>query len=473
MIQLFVNRSEELQLLEEKFNSTSPELVVIYGRRRVGKTELVARFMKGKPAVYFLADRRPEKDLLLELRAKMAQVLKDESFAKLEVKDWLELFEEFLKWWKGGRVILALDEFPTLIEGNKAVPSIFQKLWDLKLKNSQVMLILLGSSVGMMETDVLGYRSPLYGRRTGQWKLLPIRFQYLSEFFPKYSEEDLVRVYGCLGGVPAYLLKFDPNISFWANVAERFLRKGEFLYGEAEFLLREELREPRFYSAILKAAALGASSFGEIANSTGLEKSLLSKYLDVLEELGWIECLYPVGERLKPRKALHRIADPYMAFWFRYVFPNKSDLELGNIEPAIEKVQQDYEVYLGTVFEQIFRESLQPLAVKGLLPIRPRSVGTWWFRDLEIDVVALDEAQPSAIFFEVKWGSLKGAEAKKILQTLERKVQDFRWRKENRREYLGLFAKKVQGKEEFSKQGYVILELEDLLTKPTQKAQTL
>ena len=464
MIQLFVDRDEELLFLEEKFNSGGPELVVIYGRRRVGKTELVAKFMKGKSSVYFLADRRPERDLLLELRAKMAQVLQDESFAKLEVKGWLELFEEFLKWWKGGRVIIALDEFPTLIEGNKAIPSIFQKIWDLKLKNSQAMLILLGSSVGMMETEVLGYRSPLYGRRTGQWKLLPIRFQYLREFFPKYSEEDLVRVYGCLGGVPAYLLKFNPNIPFWANVAARFLRKGEFLYGEAEFLLREELREPRFYSAILKAVALGASSFGEIANFTGLEKSLLSKYLDVLEELGWMERLYPIGEGLKPRRALYCIADPYMAFWFRYIFPNKSDLELGNIEPVMERVKGDYDAYLGTVFEQLFRENLWHLAMKGLLPIHPKSVGRWWFRDQEIDAVALDEAQPSAAFFEVKWSILKKTEAKRILQTLERKAQDFRWRRENRTEYLGLLAKKVQGKEDLSKQGYIILELKDLVT---------
>jgi len=462
MIQLFIDREEELRFLEERFKSGSPELVVIYGRRRIGKTELVARFIKGKVSVYFLADRRPERELLLELRTKMAQLLQDESFAKLEIKDWLELFEEFLKWWKGDRVIISLDEFPTLIEGNKATPSIFQKIWDLKLKNSQVMLILLGSSVSMIETEVLGYKSPLYGRRTGQWKLLPIRFQYLKEFFPKYSEEDLVRVYGCLGGVPAYLLKFNPNIPFWANITERFLRRGEFLYGEAEFLLREELREPRFYSAILKGVALGASSFGEIANSTGLEKSLLSKYLDVLEELGWIERLYPIGERLKPRKAFHRIADPYMSFWFRYIFPNKSDLELGNAEPITERVKTDYEAYLGTVFEHLLRENLWYLTTKSLLPIRPKTAGRWWFKDREIDVVALDETQPSAIFFEAKWSNLKEAEAERILRILERKTQDFRWKKENRTEYLGLFAKKISGKEELSKRGFIVLELKDL-----------
>ncbi|MEM4726849.1 MAG: ATP-binding protein [Candidatus Bathyarchaeia archaeon] len=463
MIQLFVNRDEELRFLEEKFNSGGPELVVIYGRRRVGKTELVVRFVKGKPAVYFLADRRPERDLLHELREKMAQTLRDESFAKLEVRGWLELFEEFLKWWKGGRVVIAIDEFPTLIEGNKAIPSIFQKVWDLKLKDSQVMLILLGSSVGMMETEVLGYRSPLYGRRTGQWKLQPLRFQHLSEFFPKYGEEDLVRVYGCLGGVPAYLLKFNPNKPFWDNVATRLLKKGEFLYGEAEFLLREELREPRLYSAILKAVASGASSFSEIANSTGLEKGLLSKYLDVLEELGWMERLHPIGEGPRPRKALHRIADPYMAFWFRYIFPNKSDLEFGNIEPVIERVKRDYDTYLGMVFEQLFRENLWHL--KDLLPIQPKSVGRWWFRDQEIDAVALDEAQPSSALFEVKWSHIKEAEAKRTLQNLERKAQAFGWRKENRREYLGLVAKKIEGKEQLSNQGYIILELKDLLKK--------
>jgi AAA+ ATPase superfamily predicted ATPase len=460
VIQLFVDREEELQYLEEKFRSKDPELVVIYGRRRIGKTELVARFIRGKPAVYFLADRRPGRDLLEEFKEKMSQVLRDESFSRLEVGNWLELFREFLKWWKRGKIIIVMDEFPMLIEDDKAIPSVFQKIWDLELKNSQAMLILLGSSVGMMETEVLSYRSPLYGRRTGQWKLQPLRFQHLREFFKKYSDEDLVRVYGCLGGVPAYLIKFDPNIPFWDNVATRIFRKGEFLYGEAEFLLREELREPRLYSAILKAVAFGASSFGEIAGFTGLEKTLLSKYLDVLEELGWIERLYPVGERIKPRKALYRMADPYMAFWFRYVFPNKSELELGNVGAVLEKVKQDYDAYLGTVYEQIFRESLYGLK---RIPFRPKIVGKWWFKDKEIDAVALDEAKSLSAFFEVKWSSLKKTEAERIVQALKQKAQFFNWRKARRREYFGLVARKVEEGEELSKKGFIILELKDIL----------
>jgi hypothetical protein len=460
VIQLFVDREEELRYLEEKFRSKDPELIVIYGRRRIGKTELIARFIREKPAVYFLADRRPERDLLEEFKGKMSQVLGDGSFSKLEISGWLELFKEFLKWWKGGRAIIVIDEFPMLIEDNKAIPSVFQKIWDLELENSQVMLILLGSSVGMMETEVLSYRSPLYGRRTGQWKLQPLRFHHLREFFKEYSEEDLVRVYGCLGGVPAYLLKFDPDVPFWDNVATRIFRKGEFLYGEAEFLLREELREPRLYSAILKAVAFGASSFGEIAGFTGLEKTLLSKYLDVLEKLGWIERLYPVGERIKPRKALYRISDPYMAFWFRYVFPNKSELELGNVGAVLEKVKRDYDAYLGTVFEQIFRESLYGLK---RAPFRPKIIGKWWFKDQEIDAVALDEAQSLSAFFEVKWSDLKKAEAKRIVQALKQKAQVFKWRREKRREYFGLVGRRVEGKEELSEKGFIIFGLKDIL----------
>ncbi|MEM3404506.1 MAG: ATP-binding protein [Nitrososphaeria archaeon] len=461
MFQLFVNRQKELIFLEEKFRSNSSEFIVIYGRRRIGKTELVATFIKGKPAVYFLADRRPEKDLLQELKEKMGQALNDESFLKLEVKGWLELFDEFLKWWKEGKIIIVIDEFPTLIEGNKAIPSIFQKIWDTKLKDSQIMLVLLGSSIGMMETEVLDYRSPLYGRRTGQWKVQPLYFPYLKDFFRTYNEEDLVRVYGCLGGVPAYLHKFDPNLPFWDNIASRFLRKGEFLYGEAEFLLREELREPRLYSAVLKAIAFGAPTFGEIANITGLEKTLLSKYLDVLEELGWVERLYPVGEKFKPRKAFYRIADNYMAFWFRYIFPNKSDLELGNIDQIMVKLKHNYDAYLGMVYEQLFRESIQ--CIKNLLPISPKTVGKWWFKDQEVDAIVLDEAQPSSIFFEVKWSNIRKNEAERIIQDLKQKAQIFKWKKEERKEFFGLFAKKVEGREELSSEGYTILELKDIL----------
>lgn len=459
MVQLFVDREAELKFLEEHYASKSAELIAIYGRRRVGKTELCLKFSKDKPCIYFLADRRPEAELIRDLKLRMSTFLRDESFAKLDVRGWAELLEEFWKWKKEGRVMMILDEFPVLIEGNRAVPSVFQSAWDLSLSDKDLMLILLGSSVGMMETDVLGYRSPLYGRRTGQWKLEPLRFIHLKSFFPKYRHEELVMVYGCLGGVPAYLLKFDPEKGFWENCKEKILRKGEFLYQEVEYLLREELREPRNYSSILKAIALGAKRYGEILDLTGLDKSILSKYLDVLEDLGLVKRIYPVGFPVKPRKGLYGIADNYFRFWFRYVFPNRAELEAGNVEYVVEKIRQDYDAYLGYTFEDVAKEFLMEMRRKGLLPFSFETLGGWWFRDKEIDIVALHEEKRHASFFEAKWSDLRPSECTKLLKDLEGKASMFRW--ERRGENLGLIARRIKNKEDLRRKGHPAFDLKD------------
>jgi len=462
MIQLFVNREEELQFLEEHYSKKSAELIVIYGRRRIGKTELSLRFSRDKPHIYFLADRRPEHELMQDLKLRMSSYLKDESFAKLNIKDWIELFQEFWKWSKNGRTIIILDEFPMLIEGNRAVPSIFQKIWDLNLKDKNVMLILLGSSIGMMETEVLNYRSPLYGRRTGQWKLHPLKLFDLKPFFPRYNFESLIRVYGCLGGVPAYLLKFDPNKDFWENCEEKILKRGEFLYEEADFLLREELREPRNYSSILKAIAQGAKSYGEILSLTGMDKSMLSKYASVLEDLGFIKRIYPIGVRPKPRKGLYAISDNYLRFWFKYVFPNKAELEIGNTSYVLKKISEDYNTYLGQTFEQTAIEFLTEAKRKGSLPFFFKTLGKWWFKDKEIDIVAIDEEKLSATFFEVKWGSLSKGDCERILNDLKAKAPAFRWNRE--KENFGIIAKKVAQKEQLREKGHLIYDLNDFMS---------
>lgn len=459
MLQLFIDREEELQFLEDHYSSRSAELIVIYGRRRVGKTELSLKFAKDKPHLYFLADRRPEAELIQDLKLRMSYFLKDESFAKLEVKDWVELFQEFWKWKKDGRMIMIIDEFPMLIEGNRAIPSIFQRIWDLTLKDKNVMLILLGSSVGMMETEVLDYKSPLYGRRTGQWKLAPLKLSNLKPFFPKYNYEMLISVYGCLGGIPAYLLKFDPARSFWENCEEKILRKGEFLYEEAEFLLREELREPRNYSSILKAIALGAKSYGEILSLTGLDKSMLSKYASVLEDLGFIKRIYPISTKPKPRKGLYTIADNYMRFWFKYVFPNRTELEIGNTGYVLNKIREDYNAYLGYTYEQVAVEFLTEMKRKRLLPFPFTTLGKWWLKDDEIDVVAIDEGKLVATFLEVKWSTLNKEDCEKVLRNLVAKTSMFRG--DVKKENFGVIAKKIAEKEYLRDKGYFVFDLKD------------
>jgi AAA+ ATPase superfamily predicted ATPase len=459
MLQLFVDRERELAFLEPHYDAKSAELIVLYGRRRVGKTELVTKFSKDKPHVYFLAGRQPELESIQELKLRMSIYLNDESFAKLNVKSWIELFQEFSKWQKDERVILIIDEFPILIEGNRAIPSIFQKIWDQNLKDKNVMLILLGSSVSMMETEVLDYRSPLYGRRTGQWKLEPLKLFHLKPFFPAYSVETLINVHSCLGGVPAYLQKFDPDKSFWENVEQKILTKGEFLYEETESLLREEFREPRNYSSILRAVAQGASTYGEILNLTGMDKSMLSKYTSVLEDLGFIKRIYPIDAKSKPRKGLYAIADNYLMFWFKYVFPNKADLETGNTTHVLTKIKEDYNTYLGHAFEQAATDFLTEMKQRKLLPFTFNAIGKWWFKNHEIDLVALDEENHAATFFEVKWSTPNKQDCERIRKNLEANALLFRWNR--KKDNFGIIAKKIQEKERLRREGYFAFDLKD------------
>jgi AAA+ ATPase superfamily predicted ATPase len=459
VIQPFSDRERELQFLEDHYETRQAELLVIYGRRRVGKTELCLRFSENKPHIYFLADRRPETHLIQELKKIMSHYLEDESFAKLAINDWIELFKEFTKWNKSEHTLMIVDEFPILIESNRAIPSIFQKIWDQNLKNTHTTLILLGSSVAMMETEVLNIRSPLYGRRTAQWKLEPLQLIHLKPFFPKYNIETLAHVYGCLGGVPAYLHKFNPKLDFWRNVEQKILMKGEFLYQEAEFLLREELREPRNYAAILQAVAQGARNYGEILDQTNMEKSMLSKYVSVLEDLGFIRRIYPLGAKPKPRKGQYAIADNYLGFWFRYLFTNKTELETGKTTPTLNRVREDYNTYMGRAFEDISLEFLNEMQLRQQLPFTYTRIGKWWYRETEIDLIATEEQKREATFIEVKWSTINKQEAQRILNNLISKATEFRWERE--KEKYGIIAKNLSEKHNLRDEGYVALDLKD------------
>jgi hypothetical protein len=321
------------------------------------------------------------------------------------------------------------------------------------------MLILLGSSVAMMETEVLNYKSPLYGRRTGQWKLDPLKVFHLKPFFSKYDLGTLINVYGCLGGVPAYMQKLDPDETFWENVEQKILTKGEFLYEEADFLLREELREPRNYSSILKAIAQGAKTYGEILNLTGLDKSIVSKYASVLEDLGFVKRIYPLAAKSKPRKGIYTIADNYLGFWFKYVFPSRAELETGNTGYVLNKVKEDYSTHLGRTFEQVVPDLLTEMKKRNWLPFTFTSMGKWWFRDCEIDLVAIDEEKQTVTFIEAKWSTLSRRDCEKILSNLKNKAPMFRHTR--KKENYGIIAKKIVEKQHLRDEGYIAIDLKD------------
>ena len=458
MKQQFVNRHSELKFLKDRAASSSPEFLVIYGRRRVGKTCLLSKFSKNLPCIYFLCIKDREQENIKRMKAKMAVLLEKPAFGKLEIDNWIELFEYFIEFYDGTeKVIFILDEFPYLIELNKGITSIFQHIWDELLVKQNVMLILTGSSIGMMENEVLGYHSPLYGRRTGQWKVTEIDLKHFNHFLPEYSMEDLCRTYGVVGGIPAYLEKFDSSLPFIENIAQRFIKKGEFLNIEPELLLKAEFREEKNYFIILKALALGYNTAMKVSAYTGLEKGNISKYLHTLENLIIVRHVLPIG---KHRRGIYVIQDPLFAFWFKFIYPNRDDIESENYETVTAKIKNGFSSYMGFRFEFLCENLIRKRHFT--LPITPTTIGKWWHKEEEIDIVAMDDESAEILFVEVKWKDLGKNETLKILDGLKKKATLMKWRNDERHEYYSIIAKKIEGKKEISGMGYFVYDLDDL-----------
>ena len=396
---MFVNRKNELESLEKAYTARNTNFIVIYGRRRVGKTELIKQFLKDKSGFYFLADRLPEKENLKTLTRILKDFFNDEFIA--DFNDWYSFFK-YLKSHIYQKTVIIFDEFPYLIETNPALSSVFQKGWDEYLKDLPVFLILCGSSIGMMEKEVLTYKAPLYGRRTGQLLVNPLLFYDFVDFIKDSGFNKQVELYTIAGGAPAYIQQLNPRLSIENNVISNILQPGNYLYQEANFILKEEVREPRIYFSILKAIALGKNKFGEIVNETGIEKTSLHRYLYTLEELHLIKKEHPVTEKnvAKSRKGLYKITDHYFRFWFNFVFPYHSELEIGNTGPSINRFRQFFTHLAALTYEEIAYEILRKYQ-KHLFSFH--KIGRWWEKENEIDVVAFDDSNENILFAEVKW----------------------------------------------------------------------
>jgi AAA+ ATPase superfamily predicted ATPase len=342
---------------------------------------------------------------------------------------WEALFRRIAA--AGTGAIVVIDEFPYLIRVNRALPSVFQRLVDLYLVDSGVKLFLCGSSVRMMESHVLAYRAPLYGRRTGQVHLRPLEFRCLREFFPGYDFPDLVRVYGACGGVPMYLREFDPGMSFWDNVRTRMLNPYALLYGEADLMLKQEFANLSTYKSILGAIASGRTRMDRIKAYLGAGKSDLNPYLRNLASLEVVKREVPVTEREeRSRKGIYRIDDPYLDFFFRYIRPNRPMIEAGTPEGVLEAIRKDYDTYMGHIFERVAREAVlrwSHAAGRGW-----DRLGRWWQGEREIDIVGLSSARKEALFCEVKWAA--GPAGPEVPQRLLEASRELRWRDRDRRE---------------------------------------
>ncbi len=401
---MFVNRVSELALLEKHYNSGRAGLFVLYGRRRVGKTELLAHFCEGKRHVFFVADQVPEQTL----RANLSKAVNDVVFGPGQVSavynTWDDLLTTLARQSQDERLVVVLDEFPYLVAAYPPLASILQRFWDQFLKSSQIMLILNGSYIGMMEETVLGYKAPLYGRRTAQYLLEPLDFFDAQSFFSSYSPEDRLRAYAVYGGTPAYLRTIQLELSLEANILGGILERGSVLYDEVRFVLQQELREPRNYFAVLQAISSGNTRQNEIKQATGLEN--IAPYLDTLQQLHLVERLVPVTETQphKSRRGLYRLKDNFLRFWFRFVLPNRSQLERGAKEMVFETaIRPEMDHCAAAIFEQVCQQYFWRAGLKGNLSFMPEQIGGWWQANQEVDLVLLGDKQ--IMLVECKWSS--------------------------------------------------------------------
>ncbi len=468
MIEQFIDRKDELVFLEKHEKSNDAEFVVLYGRRRVGKTELIQKFLLNKKYIYFLGREESKEDFWSRLNLHLAKHFDDFSLIERPLKKFEFIFEYLCEKAKNERVIIVFDEFPIIFDKFPEVISILQEYWDNHLKDSKIFLIVCGSSIRMMENKVLSFKSPLYGRRTGQWRLMPIPVSYLKDMFPGYSTEEIIKVYAVLDAIPGYLVKFNKDRDLSENIKSEILSKGEFLYEEVENLLREEFRDISNYMSIIKCIAGGYTTFGEIHTNTNLDKSLISKYLFILENLHIIKKEFPVTTKYKKLlkgKGNYILYDNFFNFWFKFVYLNKENLERGEVETVFRTIEEDFNTYLGFVFEKACKEFLIENA--GKLPFKFTRIGRQWGKMLkakqtyEIDLVALNEETKDTGFFEVKWKVLEEKQALRILWELKEKSRHVDWNLGSRKEHFGLIAKKIENKAGLIKQGYLVFDLAD------------
>ena len=470
---MFIDRHQELAALERMFHSEVAEFFVLYGRRRVGKTELLTQFCKDKRSIYFLASQLKERDHLRQLTETARHLLDDPLLQNLVFDDWEAALVYFAQQSEKERLILVLDEFQYLCEDNTALPSLIQRFWDLHGKNSKLFLILCGSQVSFMEQEVLAERSPLYGRRTGQLRLMPLSYRDSGYFFPGYSAKEKLIAYGILGGIPAYLNRFrlyssnlsqgTPQRTLEQCIKNELLTPEAYLFDEVNFLLRTELREPRTYASLLQVMAGGATRLNEISQRVGLDSTHANRYLSVLRELGLVRRETPVSERAreKSRKGFYKIEDNYVKFWFRFVLPHRSLIESGNADLVYQQmIAPNLPHYMREIFEDVCRQYVGRYWEEKL-KIAPKQIGKHWESDLEIDVLA-ENVDGSHWFGECKWWN--AAVGENVLEHVienSKKVPD-RWQQHPRYILFSASGFTDALKERSEKENIYLIEANDL-----------
>ena len=388
---MFYCREAELRTMNNRYKKDRFECIVIYGRRRVGKTALINEFCKGKPTVYFSALNASSKENLEALSKAIYTCQNPDSTSTPTYRSYEDALEAITGMAMEKRLVFVIDEYPYLAKAEKSISSRLQHIIDHSWQDSRIYLILCGSSMSFMEYQVLGYESPLYGRRTAQFKIQALTYREITEFHPELKAADQALLYGVTGGIPHYINKLDVESNLDEALLDNLFSTSSYLFEEPENLLKQELREPAIYNSVISAIAAGASHSNEISTKVGLESGVCAKYLKVLLDLGILKKETPITE--KPgKKTIYAIDDNFFRFWYRFVPRNMSVISAGRMRLIYEQaVKRFYPDYMGLVFEKMCQEYLLRYAKD--LPILLSNVGQWWGTDsktrkeVQIDIV--------------------------------------------------------------------------------------
>lgn len=440
----FINREKERDFLKKEYQKEEASFVVIYGRRRIGKTELIKEFAKDKSALFFLATEESENENRNEFKKTVAEYISNPLLANANIDDWEMLFKYIIESKPDERKLIIIDEFQYIAKSYPPFISIMQKIWDNILSDKNVMLILCGSLVNMMYTQTLSYDSPLYGRRTGQIKLKQIAFNHYNEFFDGLNERQLIEAYAVTGGVPKYIESFEPYSSdIYDAIGKCVMSKESYLYEEPNFLLEKEVQDVGSYFSIIKTIASGKQKPSEIAAALEIQSTNLPKYLKVLIDLDILEREVPATES-KPEKSkmgLYKIKDNYIKFWFMFIYPYRAYIEMDNTDFVMDKIKKGFiPNHAAFVYEDVCRrEYMNELVAKNTWDFAPTKIGRWWDRnDKEIDIVAVDENSDNIIFGECKFTN-KPMDVDVYYDLLEKK-QHVNWKNSTRTEHFVFFS---------------------------------
>ena len=407
---MFIGRELELTALNRLYGSDKFEFAVIYGRRRVGKTALINEFVRDKKAIYFMGVESNAKQNLDNFSKSIIEYGTGFSL-ETSFSSFQAALEYVFKLAEKERVVLAIDEYPYVARSSKSLASTLQLLIDKYKDNSKLMLILCGSSMSFMEDYVLSYKAPLYGRKTAQMKINPFDFEETCRYFPNASSEDKALIYGIVGGTPQYLLQIDDKLSIEENIKNTYLNPTSPLFEETTNLLKQEVREPAIYNAIITAIATGASRMSEISNKVGEDTNVCSIYLKNLLSLGIVQKETPYGEKAS-RKSIYSVEDNMFRFWYRFVPENNSIIARGADDLAYKRIEPYLSEYMGRVFEDICKQYLWKQLLAGKCPVEFSSLGRWWGNDpktksqTEIDIMG-EADKNTALFGECKWTNEK------------------------------------------------------------------